>query len=226
MEALKVTCDVQSRETYTNLIPIQGDLKSLSKESYEKLKRSILKHGIHSPVFVWENEGKLNILDGHQRVRTYGQLEKEGFMIPPVPIIKIEATDIKKAKEILLTLVSQYGKIESEGLYEFALQGGFEFEDLKEYDLPNFDLGEFEDDFFKDPIEPVVGEIDFSKEIDEKNDYIVLLFNNKEEFKAACEKFKVAPVRCSLAANSNPNMEIVGVGRILDGQKTIQEFFK
>lgn len=150
MDALKITCDVQNRANYTSLLPVQGELKSLSVESYEKLKKSILKHGIHSPIFVWDHDNKLNILDGHQRVRAYGQLEKEGFVIPPVPIVKIQASDIKKAKEILLTLVSQYGKINSDGLYEFANEAGLEFPDLKEYDFPDFDIYKFESEFFKE----------------------------------------------------------------------------
>lgn len=160
---IKVTCDVKQRIDFKKLIPIQGDLKSLSKENYDKLKKSIIKHGIHSPCFVWQDPndgGKLKLLDGHQRCRAYGQMEKEGFKIPLIPIIKIEAENIKSAKEILLTLVSQYGHVEDQGLYEFIIESEIEHQKLNEYDLPGIIIENFNNNFFK--------EID-SKENKEKN---------------------------------------------------------
>lgn len=169
MEALKVTCDVQTRANYKDLVPIQGELKSLSEEGYNKLKKSILKHGIHSPCFVWQDPGdqKLKLLDGTQRFRTFGQMEREGFVVPPVPIVKIEAPNLETAKQILLTLVSQYGKIESQGLYEFALDAGFNLEQLHDFDFPNLDLGKFELEFFKDnDFDP--GTEDLQGQLDEK----------------------------------------------------------
>lgn len=153
MDEIKITCNVQDRISYKNLIVIQGDLKSLSQDGYQKLKKSILKHGIHSPCYVWQDPndgGELKLLDGTQRVRTYGQLEAEGYVIPNVPIVRIDAPDINMAKQILLTLVSQYGKIEGQGLYEYALGAGISIEQLHDFDFPDFDIDHFEVNFFKD----------------------------------------------------------------------------
>lgn len=149
---IKVTCNIEDRINFNKLNPIQGNLKSLSKENYEKLKRSIIKHGIHSPCYVWQDPndgGELKILDGHQRCRAYGQMEKEGFSIPLIPIVKIEAVDIYRAKEILLTLVSQYGHVEDQGLYEYMEEAKLEVESLIEYDIPGIIEEKFKEEYYE-----------------------------------------------------------------------------
>jgi DNA modification methylase len=91
--------------------PLQGELKDLSQENYNKLKNSILKHGFNIPVFVWNGY----LLDGHQRQRV---LLQEGWNVE-VPYVEIEAETELEAKEILLKITSQYGKITLEGLDDF-----------------------------------------------------------------------------------------------------------
>jgi DNA modification methylase len=91
--------------------PLQGELKDLSQENYNKLKNSILKHGFNIPVFVWNGY----LLDGHQRQRV---LLQEGWNVE-VPYVEIEAETELEAKEILLKITSQYGKITMEGLDDF-----------------------------------------------------------------------------------------------------------
>ena len=55
---------------------LQGNLKELSKESFNKLKTSIVKNGFLMPFHVWEN-GKTWILDGHHRKRALEELQKD-----------------------------------------------------------------------------------------------------------------------------------------------------
>jgi hypothetical protein len=161
MTELRVTCDIQNRVDYKTLKPTQGELKSLSKDGYERFKKSVLKHGIHSPCAVWLNPNReLQTLDGHNRCRSFSQLEREGYKVPLVPIYTIEAPDLKSAKEILLTLVSQFAHIEAQGLYEFALGAEISMEDLRDYDFPNLDLDKFEMEFFKDTVEINEKEVD------------------------------------------------------------------
>lgn len=205
MDEIKITCNVQDRISYKNLIVIQGDLKSLSQDGYQKLKKSILKHGIHSPCYVWQDPndgGELKLLDGTQRVRAYGQLEAEGYVIPNVPIVRIDAPDINMAKQILLTLVSQYGKIEAQGLYEYALEAGINIEQLHDFDFPDFDLGNFEAEFFKD--EPV-GEIEGEDEIPE----------NVESRAKPAEIYDLDGHRLMVGDSTNPEH----VTKLMDGKK-------
>ena len=133
---------------FREISPLQGELKSLSKENYEKLKKQILKHGITSPIHVWDDGKKLWALDGHQRCRAYGAMVQEGHNIPDVPIVRIDAPDVKAAKQILLGLASQFGKVESEGLFEFLNDSGLEWTEAKELlSFPEINLDKFEAEF-------------------------------------------------------------------------------
>lgn len=131
--------------------PTQGELKSLSKENFEKLKQSILKEGYFVPMFVWKNKNKLNVLDGHQRLRTLKHLkEQDGFVVPRLPYVEIAAKTMQEAKRKLLLITSAYGKIEKDGLYEF-IQGLNETDLVTDYALPEINAGKFLDEYFNDP---------------------------------------------------------------------------
>ncbi len=65
-----------------NLHPLQGNLKELSVPNFEKLKHSLLKHGISFPLFVWQHGGINYVLDGHQRDRVLRRMQEEGYEVP------------------------------------------------------------------------------------------------------------------------------------------------
>ncbi len=109
-----------------DLLELQGDLKDLTDRNAAKLRRSIAKHGLFVPFFVWPApDGNRYILDGHQRKRT---LVKDGHGALPVPCVLVHADTLQEAKEKLLVISSQYGKITQDGYDEFT------------FDLP--DVGE------------------------------------------------------------------------------------
>lgn len=95
-----------------DLKPLQGNLKNLTEENYQKLKNSILKFGFFVPIFMWNDY----ILDGHGRQRV---MIKEGWGDTKVPIVNIEAENELEAREKLLHITSQYQTITIEGLEEF-----------------------------------------------------------------------------------------------------------
>jgi hypothetical protein len=96
---------------------LQGNLKDLSEKDYEKLKGSIEKYGFIVPFFVWiDSKGKRWSLDGHQRKRV---IEK-AFGNIEVPYQEIEAANKKEAKQKILLISSQYGKVTKDGFDEFA----------------------------------------------------------------------------------------------------------
>jgi len=96
---------------YHKLKILQGNLKTLSEENKAKLCKSILKHGYFIPAFLWRSGKDFWILDATQRYYTLEQLEKEGYTIPEIPYIEIEAKDKKDAAEKLLQITSRYGQI-------------------------------------------------------------------------------------------------------------------
>lgn len=151
---IRITCDIHTFACIDDLKEFQGDLKELSTEGYGKLKKSILKHGFHTPIFVWENKGVLNILDGHQRKMTLLQMRKEGFELPLIPIVRVIGDSWQHAKNILLSMVSQYGKVQKQGLYEFISHADISVEDLQDsFEIPHeqsFNIDHFKQEYFTD----------------------------------------------------------------------------
>lgn len=100
----------------SSLVGLQGNLKDLSVDNYNKLKKSITENGIIVPFFVWQSPDGNKLLDGHQRKRV---LTKEGYK-GNVPVVYIEADNLQDAKQKLLVISSQYGRITQEGYDEFT----------------------------------------------------------------------------------------------------------
>src|SRR6266496_436166 len=113
---VKINCKAAIEIALKDLTPLQGELKELTDANFEKLKQSILKHGITFPLFVWQSEGENYILDGTQRDRVLKRMAEEGYEIPPLPCALIEAKNRKEAAEKILLISSQYGRVTDEGL--------------------------------------------------------------------------------------------------------------
>jgi len=107
----------------------QGNLKKRTVEDYRKIKSSILKHGIVAPLFVWQNNGHNWVIDGTGRIEALTWMDGE-FVIPDLPVVYIRAKDEADAKEILLKISSQYGKVSQKGFEDFIKGLDIDFEDL------------------------------------------------------------------------------------------------
>jgi len=158
-KAVRVTCSTADSLDLDKILPIQGDLKSLSDSDFKKLRASILKYGISFPSYIWKNNGSASCIDGHQRNRVLSEMRKEGYRVPPVPVVYVEAKDEKEAKEKVLLLSSQYGKYTMDSVYEFLSASQIDFSSMKDIiDLPQFDLGKFDDFYFNNNVHPVSAE--------------------------------------------------------------------
>lgn len=154
-KAMQVRVDVDEkvqRYDLEKLEPLQGPLKSLSEENFNRLKKSILEEGFFMPLSLWHNGKSLKILDGHQRVRVLCWLRDHGWLVPKIPAIMILAKNLKVAKKRLLLITSSFGKFEREGLYEYVQDMDMDsiVEELKELSLPELDMDSFLDEFFND----------------------------------------------------------------------------
>jgi len=100
---------------FHQLSELQGDLKITTPQKIQKLKNSIIKYGVFVPKFVWIDKSavmtKFYIEDGHQTKKALIELEKDGYHIPAIPFIKIDATDKKDAAEKLLMINSRFADI-------------------------------------------------------------------------------------------------------------------
>ena len=139
---------------------LQGDLKTLSKENLTKLCNSILKLNYFVPAFIWNSDNDLWILDATQRYHALEQLEKEGYEIPEIPYIEIEAKDRKDAAEKLLQITSRYGEINPETTFfeDFDIDLSF----INDVEIPELDIKleelapeTVEDEVPKPPTEPL-----------------------------------------------------------------------
>lgn len=131
---------------YRELIPLQGDLKILTKENYKRLQKSFKEKGLFVPMFVWKDEDKFKLLDGHGRERLFENeqavfVDSDGKETHEIPCIVVEAKNLKDAKEKLLIITSQYQTMTHEGLDEFA----FDLDESWMKDTTVFDVFQFPD---------------------------------------------------------------------------------
>jgi predicted nucleic acid-binding protein len=151
MSRLKIACEAAACLPHTALTEFQGELKSLSTEDYAKL-RGQLEHGYSFPIAIWRAPDGLNyILDGHQRLRTIRRMEADGWEIPDLPVSFTEAATYKEAKAKLLAAASQYGKVESQGLYEFMTEAELALQDIMAANrFPEIDFDDFTSEYFSE----------------------------------------------------------------------------
>ena len=147
---IEIRCKAAVNLDLDQLEPMQGDLKELPQSNFNKLKQSILRHGITFPFFVWQNNGKNFILDGTQRDRVLARMADEGFHIPALPCALIEAKNRKEAAEKILLISSQYGKMTNNWLEQFLAENDLDLMELNdELELPSIDLEFFRDADFQ-----------------------------------------------------------------------------
>lgn len=129
-KTLRVTCKAHSLANLDALIPFQENLKELDEEGANKLRRSLLKHGISFPFFIWNNNGANYILDGTQRERVLLMMRKEGWEIPMLPVDFVEAKNKKEAREKILLILSQYGKMNEDSFRDFLEESRLAFDKI------------------------------------------------------------------------------------------------
>src|SRR4029453_2882932 len=152
MKSIQIRCSAAVNIPLSELTPLQGELKELSNQSFEKLKRSILKHGITFPFFIWQHNAVNYILDGTQRDKVLTRMAEEDYEVPSFPCALIEAKDRKEAAEKILLISSQYGKMTNNSLEEFLAENDLGFLELQdELELPALDLDEFKEGWMTEP---------------------------------------------------------------------------
>lgn len=151
MGYLRIACEGAGLVELDALVPTQGELKSLSTENYARLRKEIEETGFAFPFHVWRNAGVLNLIGGHQRLRVLKQMKQDGWHIPLLPAVWVTATDLREAMRRVLQDVSQYGRIENQGLYEFMTENEIPIDELiSQYRLPDINYEDFSAEYFKD----------------------------------------------------------------------------
>jgi DNA modification methylase len=125
---LKIACKGAATVELDRFQELQGELKVMSAENRRKLRGAIEKE-FSFPVFIWKKpgqngDGKVRIIDGHQRVKVLHEMRDEGWEIPPIPVDIIYAPTLKDAKTKLLQVLSQYGKMTQKSFEHFIEDSG------------------------------------------------------------------------------------------------------
>jgi DNA modification methylase len=143
-----------------------NQLKDNSNRDVSKLVKSITNNGFITPFDCWKREdGKPYIIDGTGRYQALLQLETDGVELPELPVLFIEAKDLKEAKKFALQKSSQHGQITEASLSEFTVDFApielqdlmaeeLNLEGLEESPVITLDPDTQEDDF--DPTPPEV----------------------------------------------------------------------
>ena len=116
---MKINCNTRDTLPLSALTEFQGNLKLRDDADFEKIEKSIKKHGFSFPFFVWK-KGKTNYcLDGHGRLGALKRMIAQGERLPELPVVYVKCKDEAEAKELLLKLNSQYGHMTAESVREF-----------------------------------------------------------------------------------------------------------
>lgn len=192
---INIKCEGSNNLRLDELSVLQGELKSLSKQNYQKLKKEILELGFSSPIHYWHDGDKNWILDGTQRYKTLNQMQQDGFTIPALPVVKVEAKDVNEAKKKILALTSQYGKIEGDGLYEFMVGTDLTVDEIEDsFVFPELNLKNFKQEFWDE-----TADIGSESEPVQKEEYLVICeCQNESEQSALFEQLSSQGISCKI----------------------------
>ena len=179
---ITIACKGSILLSIQELNEFQGELKSLSVVNFERLKREIIEHGFSFTIHVWydQKSKKHFILDGHQRKRVLLQMIKDGWECPPIPCSEVFADSYKQAKrKLLAAALSQYGKVQEDGLMEYLQETDITPEELvSRYDSSDIDLIRFVESNFEGLSQSDMDTLDESAQADK----------DEEEHKHTCPK--------------------------------------
>lgn len=122
MKEVSIRCEGARSVSINDLHPFQDDIKTMKPSALKKLERVIMEQGFSEPIAVWSDspDGKLWILNGHQRMTALQSLASKGWFIPPIPVALVSAEDEQEARKKVLTLASQFGDFSGDHLAEFV----------------------------------------------------------------------------------------------------------
>lgn len=186
---IKITCSTKDYLNINELREFQGDLKKRDDENIRKIISSIMTHGFSVPFFVWVNDNNNYVLDGHGRLSALKTLDERGFFIPPLPVVYVDCKNEKQARDLLLRINSQYGKMTKESVLNFI--GDFEIE-TSNFELPCGTIS-FED-------APDIDFGDSDNQYDDKQEKygVIVNCNTKEEQKIIFSKLSKEGLNCKV----------------------------
>ncbi len=141
MNTITTTCKTEFTLDFHAIRNFQGDLKIRTLTDIPHLKRSIQEHGFSFPIYVWRHDelGRIvyDCLDGHGRITALHELESEGYEIPEVPVVFIDAKDINDARERLIQVNTLSSPFTETGLQDLVIS--LPDISIADYTIPDID---------------------------------------------------------------------------------------
>ena len=193
------------------LIPYVNNPRN-NENAGDKVASSILEFGFKNPILVTKNNVVIN---GHTRL-----LASKKLGLEEVPVIVADDLNEAQVKGLRIAdnKTSEYAEWNKELL-------SLELEQLEDM---NFSMKEFDlvleydiEDGEVDKKEDVKPEIEFTEELLERHNYIVLYFDNEVDWLQAESLFDIKTVKAK-----NEGREMKGVGRVLNGAKALSNIMK
>ena len=219
---IRITCKADTFLPFTQIKDFQGELKSRTQDDIEHLITSIERHGFAFPFFVWRQpNGTCSCLDGHGRIMALNQMQREGYEIPELPVVYVDAASEGEARTKLIQINAVTGRFTDSGFRELVKD--IPDLDLSAYNYPDLDLNRIttELSILKQAEENIKNDLNVEWEKELQNVDV-----NSESFRA-----KYAPgvsVSAPSSANNDPsvsvssngeNASIVGASSTVYGEK-------
>lgn len=193
-----------------DLIPYARNSRTHSEKQIQKLAKGIEEFGFLNPIVT---NGENGILAGHGRIMAAELLGME-----EVPVI--EASHLNSNQRRAYVMFDNR-VAEEAGWNEKALLREILDMQNDDYDLTmtGFDDNELAKILGDDIKEEVAGEIEFSEEVGEAHNYVVLYFDNEIDWLSAQTHFELKSVH-SKRANGKPWSK--GIGRVINGAEYLK----
>lgn len=197
-----------------DLNPAVYNPRTIKRENRDGLRVSLERYGCVEDIVVNIRDGRNVIVGGHQR---YDIVLKENGVDELWPC-KIVDLPIEDEKALNIALNSPY------------LQGEF-IDDLPEHikalreeladdvAFVSLRLDQLRGDIKKGGKSAEDGEVEFTREVLEENNYLVFVFDSKLDWQVASDLFGLKTVQ---ALDSKPGYQKCGVGRVLSGSKLVR----
>lgn len=134
-----ITCHAAEYLPYQQIKDFQGDLKTRTVDDIDHLVYSIETYGFSFPFYIWRQpDGTCSCLDGHGRLLALTKMEQNGYEIPELPVVYIDAENEADARTKLIQINTQTGSYTETGMRELVRD--LPQINLAEYSFPGIDL--------------------------------------------------------------------------------------
>lgn len=179
------------------VVPYENNPRN-NNDAVDSTANSIKEFGWQQPIVV-DKAGV--VIVGHTRLKAAKKLKLDQV---PVTVANNLTDEQVKAYRLADNKTGELAEWESKMLNE-------ELDEILNIDMEQFGFEPEKDEEIEE--EP---EIEFSQELNEENNYIVLKFDNSVDWQQVITIFDVKPVQ-----DTNTKMVRKGVGRVLDGSKLV-----